>query len=186
MGRGPKGPYILAAMLKKALLAITSALAGCVIGAPRTTYHVDDPFSFLAHAASQGVIPVMVVGEPYPGRRDKVEDVVVQAFTRTFASLGHPFRATPPRAGEGTKIVVVFNAARPPLARTVCADPTQFGAGAAQSRTWAAAIYCGDGPYSEYSMSFPTPQSPEDPKFAEMMGQLAYYAIPRERNPDRQ
>jgi hypothetical protein len=177
-------------MLKKAFLAITGAitgaLAGCVIGAPRTTYYVDEPFSFLAYAAAHGIVPIMVVGEPYPGRRAQVEDAVVQAFTRTFASLGTPFRAMAPTAGEGTKIVVVFNAARAPLARHVCADPSQIQTGGPQSRTWTAAVYCGDGPYSEYSMSFPAPQSPEDPKFAEMMAQLAYYTIPRERNPDRQ
>lgn len=178
-------------MLKKAFLAafgaVTSALAGCVIGAPRTTYHVDHPFQFLAYAASKGIVPVMVVGEPYPGRRELVENVVVQAFSRTFPSFGDVFRAMEPTAGEGTKIVVVFNAPRVPLARVVCADPTRIQTReSGQSRIWVAAIYCGDGPYSEYSMSFPTPQSPEDPKFAEMMGQLAYFTIPREPDPDRQ
>ena len=34
-------------------------------------------------------------------------------------------------------------------------------------------------------MSFPMPASPEDPKFAEMMAQLAYHTVPREPNPDR-
>jgi hypothetical protein len=91
----------------------------------------------------------------------------------------------PPAPGEGTKIVVIFNAGRTPLARTVCADPTRIETGGPQDRLQAAAIYCGDGPYSEYSMSFPTPQSPEDPKFAELMEELAYNAIPRERDPAR-
>lgn len=52
-------------------------------------------------------------------------------------------------------------------------------------RTSVRALYCGDGPYSEYTMSFFAPTSPEEPKFAELMDQLALYLVPRERNPEQ-
>jgi hypothetical protein len=168
----------------KAALAALAGLTGCVIGG-RTIYHVDNPFQFLAHAASQGVIPVMVVGQPYPDRQAQVSAATVEAFERNFRSLGSPFRAAEPEAGTSTKIVVLFNVGDSPLARDICADPTRIVAGPRASRTSVRALYCGDGPYSEYSMSFPTPQSPEDPKFGEMMNKLAYFTVPREPNPER-
>jgi hypothetical protein len=167
------------------IAAAASGLSGCWFGAPRTTYHVDAPYNFLADAASRGIIPVMVVGEPYPGRRDQVEAALVTAFDRNFKSLNNPFRAMPPTAGPGTKIVVIFNAVGTPAARKVCEDPTQIATEPAKGRTSVAAVYCGDGPYSEYWLSFPTPQSPEDPKFPDMMNRLAYFTVPREANPER-
>lgn len=173
--------------LKTALAAILGGLGafagGCVIGGS-TIYHVDDPFQFLAHAARHGGIAIMVVGDPYPNRREQVGAAIAAAFDRTFASLGNPFRVAEPSADPVSKIVVLFNASNE-LARTVCADPTGIVTGPTGTRMSVRAYYCGDGPYSEYSMSFFPPTSPEDEKFAELMRQLAYNTVPRERNPDR-
>ena len=170
---------------KGLIAAAASGLSGCWFGAPKTTYHVDDPYNFLTAAAMHGIVPVMVVGEPYPDKRDQVEAAVVAAFARNFTTLGTPFRAAPPTPGAGIKVVVIFNAVGTPPARKVCEDPTQVATEAAKARTSAAAVFCGDGPYSEYWLSFPAPQSPEDPKFTDMMNRLAYFAIPREPNPER-
>jgi hypothetical protein len=158
-------------------------VGGCVIGGS-TIYHVDDPFQFLAHAASHGGIAIMVVGDPYPNRQDQVGAAIAAAFDRTFASLGNPFRVAEPSADPVSKIVVLFNASNE-LARTVCADPTKIVTGPTGARMTVRAYYCGDGPYSEYSMSFFPPQSPEDEKFAEFIRQLARFTVPREINPDR-
>jgi hypothetical protein len=173
--------------VKTAFVAIAGGigtfLGGCVIGGS-TIYHVDDPFQFLAHAAGHGGIAIMVVGDPYPNRRDQVGSVIAEAFDRTFASLGNPFRVAEPSADPVSKIVVLFNA-KNELARTVCADPTKIVTGSTGTRMSVRAYYCGDGPYSEYSMSFFPPSSSEDEKFAELMRQLAYNTVPREINPDR-
>lgn len=159
-------------------------MAGCVIGG-RTIYHVDNPFSFLAQAAGQGTVAVMVVGDPYPNRRDQVGGVIADAFDLTFKSLGNPFRVAEPAPGPISKIVVLFNASNATSAQTICNDPAKIATGTSGLRTAVRALYCGDGPYSEYSMSFLTPQSPEDPKFADLMRQLADLTVPREPNPDR-
>lgn len=111
--------------LKTIFAALGAALAGCVIGG-RTIYHVDDPFVFFAHAASHGGIAVMVVGEPYPNKRDLVAGAIVAAFERTFKSLGTPFRIAEPSADPVSKIVVLFDTANNISAQTVCADPSKI------------------------------------------------------------
>jgi hypothetical protein len=168
------------------MAALSAAAAGCVIGG-RTIYHVDNPFQFLAHAASQGTIAVMVVGEPYPNKRDQVGAVIAAAFDRTFASLNNPFRVMAPAGANLSKIVVLFDTANNISAQTVCADPSKIASAKPGTglRTSVRALYCGDGPYSEYTMSFFAPNSPEDEKFASAMRDLALNTIPRERNPDR-
>jgi hypothetical protein len=163
---------------------LTLAVAGCVTGAPRTTYHTDDPFSFLAHAASHGGVPVMVVGEPYPGRRADVESAAVAAMQTNFRSLGNAFRAVPPAAGEGTKMVFVFNGRVPTTPQSVCLNPAAAGGAAAPTMTLNV-VYCGVGPYSDYWMSFPAPPAPDSPAFRERVAEVAYYAVPREINPDK-
>lgn len=174
---------VKSAMKKGTGIAAVLTVAGCVTGAPSTQYHVVNPYVFFSHAASRGVIPVMAVGDPYPGRRAQVEAAIVAALDRNFRSFGNPFRAVPPAPGEGTKVVVVFNAT--PLAQGVCGDPSRNGGAPAGATTTAFAVYCGVGPYSEYWMSFPTPPSPDDPQFRAHMLQLTHYAIPREEDPAR-
>ena len=169
------------------IIAIVLALgvAGCVTAAPHTTYHVDDPYQFLAYAASRGSVPVMVVGDPYPGRRAEVEQAAVTAFQNNFPSFGKAFQTAAPAAGEGTKVVLVF-ASRPPFAPTACADPTRSAAaGAPGAGMMVSAVYCGVGPYSDYWMSFPAPASPDSPDFRQKLAQLAHHAVPRDINPDR-
>jgi hypothetical protein len=172
---------------KTLFAAITAGIGafvgGCVIGGS-TIYHVDDPFQFLAHAAGHGGIAIMIVGDPYPNRKDQVGAALAAAFDRTFASLGNPFRVAEPSADPVSKIVVLFNASNE-LARNICADPTKMVGGPTGTRMSVRAVYCGDGPYSEYSMSFFPPSSPEEEKFFELMRQLARFTIPREINPDR-
>lgn len=160
------------------------AAAGCVTGAPRTTYHTDNPFSFLAYAASHGGVPVMVVGDPYPGRGAEVERVALAAMESNFRSLGNVFRAVPPAPGEGTKMVFVFNGQVPTTPQSICRDPTTAGGGAAPTMTLNV-VYCGVGPYSDYWMSFPAPASPDSPAFRERVSEVAYFAVPREINPER-
>lgn len=172
-------------MKKIAGIAAALALAGCVTGSPMTHYHVDDPYVFFSYAASRGVIPIMVVGEPYPDRRAQVETAVLAALDRNFRSLGNPFRAVPPAASEGTKVVVVFNGSDATILPGACSDPRAAGGGPAGPRLSARAVYCGVGPYSEYWISFPTPGSPEDPQFRDNMSRLVYFAIPREAEPSR-
>lgn len=169
-----------------AVAGLGGLLAGCVIGG-RTIYHVDDPFQFLAHAARQGTISIMVVGEPYPNKGDQVAAAIASAFDHTFASLGNPFRPAEAGPANVSKIVVLFNTAHNISAQTVCADPSKIAAAKPGSglRTSVRALYCGDGPYSEYTMSFFAPSSPEDEKFAALMRDLALNTVPRERNPDR-
>jgi hypothetical protein len=176
-------PFKLKTVFAAIAAGLTGSMAGCVIGGS-TIYHVDEPFQFLAHAAAHGGIAIMIVGDPYPNRREQVGAALTAAFDRTFASLGNPFRVAEPSADPVSKIVVLFNASNE-LARTVCADPTKIVTGATGTRMSVRAYYCGDGPYSEYSMSFFPPQSPDDEKFAELMRQLARFTVPREINPDR-
>jgi hypothetical protein len=172
------------AMKRTAWIAAPLAVAGCVMGAPSTRYYVDDPYQFFSYAASRGVIPVIAVGEPYGGRRAEVESAIVGALDRNFPSLGNPFRAAPPTPGEGTKVVVVFNAS--PTSHAVCSDPTRYAGPAATGPTTTAyAVYCGVGPYSDYWLTFPTPASPADPQFHAHMRRLTYFAIPREQDPSR-
>jgi hypothetical protein len=176
--------------LKAVFAALTGGvgalMGGCVIGG-QTIYHVDNPFQFLAHAASQGTIAVMVVGDPYPNKGDQVASVIAAAFDRTFASLGNPFRVMPAGPEKVSKIVVLFNTRHNISAHTVCDDPSEIASGTPGMgmRTSVRAIYCGDGPYSEYWMSFFAPSSPEDEKFAQLMRELALYTVPRERNPSQ-
>ena len=166
-------------------IAAALALAGCVTGGPMTHYHVSEPYVFFSYAASRGAIPVMVVGDPYPGRRPQVESVVADALDRNFRFLGNPFRTVPPAPGEGTKVVVIFNGPDSTIVAGACDDPTRMGSGPSGPRTTARALYCGVGPYSEYWMSFPTPASPEDPAFREHMASLIYFGIPREPEPSK-
>jgi len=176
-------PFNLKTTLAAVAGGIGTLIGGCVLGGS-TIYHVDDPFQFLAHAASHGGIAIMVVGDPYPNRKDQVGAAIAAAFDRTFASLGNPFRVAEQSADPVSKIVVLFNASNE-LAGVVCADPTKIVTGATGTRMSVRAYYCGDGPYSEYSMSFFPPQSPEDETFADLMRQLARFTVPREINPDR-
>jgi hypothetical protein len=171
-------------LLAAVAAGLTGMLSGCVIGG-RTIYYVDDPFLFLAHAAAHGGLAIMVVGDPYPERRDQVNGAVLAAFDRTFASLDHAFRIAEQSADPVSKIVVLFNATNAVSAQTVCADPGKIAFGSAGVRTSVRALYCGDGPYSEYTMSFFILGSPEDETFADMMRQLALNTVPRERNPEQ-
>jgi hypothetical protein len=180
-------PFSVKTALKTGMAAIAGGvgalMGGCVIGG-NIIYHVDDPFQFFAHAASHGGIAIMVVGDPYPNRGAQVGAALAAAFDRTFASLNNPFRVAEPSADPVSKVVVLFNASNE-LARNVCADPTKIATAPTGARMKVRALYCGDGPYSEYSMSFFPPSSPEDEKFSELMRQLAYNAVPRERDPAR-
>jgi hypothetical protein len=159
-------------------------LAGCVTGAPTTTYHTDDPYSFLAYYASHGGVPIMVVGDPYPGRRAEVERAAVAAFERNFRSLGDSFRATPPTRGGFNKVVFVFNRPTPATVQSVCRDPAEAGGGGATQTMTVAVVYCAtDTPFSDYWMTFPTPSAPSDPVFQQRLAEVAYFAVPREINP---
>ena len=119
--------------------------------------------------------------------RSQVAQVIAAAFDRTFSSLNNPFRAAEASAANVSKIVVLFDTANNISAQTVYADPSKIASAkpGTGSRTSVRALYCGDGPYSEYTMSFFAPNSPEDEKFASLMRDLALNTIPRERNPDR-
>jgi hypothetical protein len=176
-------------MIRRTLLALaaTAALSGC-LSSTGTIYHTDDPYSFFKRAANRGTVPVMVLGDPYPGRRAGVETAVLSALDRNFKSFGNPFRVVPPTPGTSSRVVVLFTApgARP-LADAVCRDASQPGlvAGPTADQIYMGAIYCADGPASEAWVWLAKPAGPEAPEFQEAMTSLINYALPREIDPTR-
>lgn len=174
-------------MFKKATLTVLAAvaLAGCVTSSG-TNYNVVDPYLFFSRAARGGNFPVMIVGEPYPGRQPAVEAQVLSSLDRSFKSFGNPFKVVPPANSLSSRLVIVFNAPGRPLPQTSCANTTTLGGGVAPSAGGtlsASAVYCGDGPYSSTWISVDAPASPDSAEFAAAMDILIREALPRDPNP---
>jgi hypothetical protein len=174
-------------MMKKAAFGagITVALAGCVTSSG-TTYHIDDPYLFFNSAGRAGAFPIVIVGQPYPGRQAGVEAAVIDGFSRNFSSFPRPAVSTTAGA-QNQRLVIVFNAPGRPLPRDICQRTSQIGAGvgaAAGSTVDASAVYCGGAdPYSSAWVSIPTPGGPETAEFRDAMVTLVREALPRQEDP---
>ncbi|MCD6073662.1 MAG: hypothetical protein K0Q70_545 [Rhodospirillales bacterium] len=176
-------------MMKKAAFGagIAVALVGCVTSSG-TTYHIDDPYLFFNSAGRAGGFPIVIVGQPYPGRQPGVEAAVVNAFSSNFGTFPKPAIST--TAGvQNQRLVIVFNAPGRPLPRDICQRTSQIGAGvgaAAGSTVDASAVYCGGAdPYSSAWVSVPTPGGPETAEFRDAMATLVRDAIPRREDPSK-
>lgn len=173
-------------MIRKALLAATSALvlAGCVISSG-TRYHIIDPYQFFNRSA-RGGLPVVIAGQPYPGRQAGVEAAVVAGFGATYSTFAKPV-ITPAASAVGDRLVILFNVPGRPLAQSICAGSATMGsgAGAAAGQTvYASAAFCGGAePYSSAWIEFPNPGGPESPAFIEAMTTLVREAAPRDPDP---
>lgn len=177
-------------MIKNTLLATMAAvgLTGCLVSTG-TIYHIDDPYQFLSRAASRGAIPVMILGEPYPGRQVAVEAAVLDALDQNFRSFNKPFRVVPPGAGLSNGIVVLLSAAdvkSRPLAAAVCANPARPGLVVSQGANLdVGVVYCVDGPASEAWAWLAKPAAPETGEFQDAISRAIYEGLPREIEPSR-
>jgi hypothetical protein len=176
-------------MMKRSALAVgsTLALAGCVTSSG-TTYHTDDPYRFFNSAGRAGGFPIVVVGQPYPGRQPGVEAAVVDGFSRAFSTF--PTAAIARVDDIRTqRLVIVFNVPGRPLPQSVCQKGSQIGAGvgaSAGSAVDASAVYCGGAePYSSAWISLPTPAGPETAEFRDAMATLIREALPRDEDPSK-
>jgi len=175
-------------MIKKAtfIAVAATALAGCVLSSG-TRYHVVDPYLFFDRAARGGQFPVVVIGEPFPGKQPYVEAAIIDAMNRQFPRAGGSFGAVQDAGGLHSRYVVVFNAPGRPLAQSICANTASIAPGVgtgAGDTIYASAAYCGDGPYSSSWVSFPNPGSPDSPEFHDAMMRLVMESIPREPDPN--
>ena len=174
-------------MMKKVAAAagFAAALAGCTMSSG-TTYHIDNPFLFFNSAARGGNFPIVIVGQPYPGRQAGVEAAVSEGFSRTFSTFPKPVIAQTDDV-RWQRLVVLFNAGRP-LAQDVCRRANQMagGVGSAGDKVSAVAVYCGGTePYSSAWIDVPAPSGPETAEFRDAMTRLVREAIPREMDPSR-
>ena len=176
-------------MKKKSILAagVAVALTGCVTSSG-TTYHTDNPYLFFNSAGRAGAFPIVVVGQPYPGRQPGVEAAVVDGFSRTFSTFPKPAISTTADVRH-QRFVIVFNAAGRPLPRDICQRTSQMagGVGASAGTTVdVSGVYCGGAePYSSAWVSIPTPSGPDTAEFRDAMETLVREAIPREIDPSR-
>ena len=176
-------------MTKKSFLAAGAAVAltGCVTSSG-TTYHTDNPFLFFNSAGRAGAFPIVLVGQPYPGRQPGVEAAVVDGFSRTFSTFPKPAISTTVDVRH-QRLVVVFNAPGRPLPHDVCERTSQMAGGvggSAGTTVDVSGVYCGGAePYSSAWVSIPTPAGPESAEFRDAMATLVRDAIPREINPSR-
>ncbi len=176
-------------MMKKSAVAagFAVALAGCVTSSG-TTYHIDDPYLFFNNAGRAGGFPIVVVGQPYPGRQPGVDAALVESFSRNFSTFPKPTIAATDDI-RTQRLVVVFNVPGRPLAQNICRGANQLAAGAggsAGSTVAASAVYCGGGePYSSAWISIPAPAGPETAEFRDAMTTLIRDALPRQEDPSR-
>ena len=166
-----------------ATVALTLALGGCLTGSG-TVYDIDDPYLFLAYAASKGSVPVVVVSEPGTGTRRQVEQTAIRALQAQFPGQAAAFQPATPAAGEGTKIVLMFNIGTNPVAQDICRDPTRFQ-GPVAPMSSAGVVYCGVGPYSEAWLKTDAPVTVDSPEFAAVITRLINDGVPRRRDPKR-
>jgi len=176
-------------MMKKSVAAagFAAALAGCVTSSG-TTYHIDDPYLFFNSAGRAGGFPIVLIGQPYPGRQPGVEAAVVEGFSRNFSTYPKPAIAAQDDI-RTQRLVVLFNVPGRPLPQSVCQRANQIGAGvgaAAGATVEASAVYCGGAePYSSAWISIPTPAGPETAEFRDAMVTLIRDALPRQEDPSR-
>jgi hypothetical protein len=175
-------------LMKKSALAagVAVALTGCVTSSG-TTYHIDDPYLFFGSAARSGAFPVVILGQPYPGRQPAVEAAVADGFSRTFNTFPRP-AMVPSADVRSQRLVVVFNVPGHPLPRDICEKTAQMtgGTGGAGDTVSASAVYCGGvEPYSSAWVALPAPAGPDTAEFRNAMATLIREAIPREIDPSR-
>lgn len=176
-------------MMKKAAMAagVAVSLAGCVTSSG-TNYHIDDPYLFFNIAGRSGGFPIVLIGQPYPGRQPGVEAAVVDGFARNFSTYPKPVIASVDDI-RTQRLVIIFNMPGRPLPLTICQRPGQIGAGigaSAGATVEATAVYCGGAePYSSSWVSLATPAGPETAEFRDAMTTLIREALPREMDPSR-
>jgi len=176
-------------LMKKSVMVagFAAALAGCVTSSG-TTYHADDPFLFFSSAGRAGAFPVVIVGQPYPGRQPVVEAAVAEGFSQTFSTFPKP-AITSIDDIRTQRLVILFNAPGRPLPRDICQRANQMAGGlggSAGASVEASAVYCGGAePFSSAWISLPTPAGPETAEFRRAMETLIREALPREIDPSR-
>lgn len=174
--------------MRRALLLLTAAsgLAACAdfLGGP-VIYPPDlTPYSpsFPQYGARSGLLQVEVKGQPFPGADPAA---VAGALAPPIWLQARPVLATSPQAGDGYRVVLVFNPARNLSGAAICRGDTPVTPPAAGAPVRATAAYCvGDRYYSQVAGSGPAVTSAADPAFRRFGSHLLDTLLPVEQ-PDR-
>ena len=159
-------------------LVVLSGLGGCLTSSG-TVYYTDEPFQYLAYAASKGALPVMVTGAASIEQRTKVEASAIKALKSQYPTLADAFQPAAAVPGQSNKVIVLVNASGYANATAVCLDPTQIPATSNPNVNSAGLVYCGVGPYSEAWIKLDASGNADMAEFDHDIAMLVHDGVPR-------
>lgn len=170
-------------MLARSMCLTAAALlaAGCAaerISRTDTTafYHPD----LVNHVAASGRVPTAIYGQPFDGDKAMSDEAVAAALALPGFYVPAPFEVTPDAlAGEGPRVVLIFDPAVFPGAGAACTQPDHVGLAPAASELAVAATFCyGSYPASQAFLNTARPSGADDPGFQQAMGGLMAALLP--------
>lgn len=159
------------------MIAASLLLAGCVTysssGGPSINLA-----SHLNYATKSGRLAVMVLGDPLPGGRDKIEAMLVRALDSNFAGLKTTFVPTKVMVPAEDKILLVFDPEATAISSELCKAPTEAIFSHQGPKMRAGIIFCFGHARAEAWATLPRAASVSDPLLAEAIDGLAFHMIP--------
>lgn len=153
--------------------------------------YLSDNYSpyLLNYAAKRGGMVTEIIGNPFDGSKDMIEQSVTQSFEDHHFGPELDFVATPTAqaTGEGReayRVVVLFNPAPNANSAKLCSDPGRPQAPASDRVSVLAAFCTTDTRVSSAAGSVGGVSSPDDPAFRKLMEQVALELFPP-RSPNR-
>jgi hypothetical protein len=169
-------------MLRIIIMASTLLLAGCVTYFSSGGQSVNLA-SHLNYATKSGRLAVMVIGDPLPGSRGKIEAMFVRALDDNFAGLKTTFAPTQLTVPATDKILLVVDPKATAIASELCKAPAEARHSHQGPKMRAGMIFCFGHARAETWATLPRATSVADPLLAEAIDGLALHMIPnRQRN----
>lgn len=166
----------LAALTAVAFLA--SACTGEIMNSQLYRANSD---SFFAYGASRGEMLAVVAGNPFPVSKDVLEQAVTDAMQGNhYGPITH-FSANPgPGADRNSRVVVAFNTPKAMHPHKLCENPTAVpSTGQEPGKLHADVAFCVESDlYSNVNVSIPAVDSPNDPRFRNMIASAMWSLIP--------
>jgi hypothetical protein len=165
-------------MARLMITALVLALTGCV------TYsggggNAETVGSYFNYATKSGRLAVMVLGDPLPGSRAKIERLMIGALDANFSSLKTTFVATPVMAPAADKKLFAFDTAFTTFDSELCRAPAQAKSSHQGPKMRVGVIFCSDRAVSRVWAGLDWIASVDDPRLAEVIDGLAFRLVPR-------
>lgn len=174
----PRGVLDRSRLIAGALLCL--GLAAC--GASRVSTGNHSTFygpGVVSYAASDGTMPLVMRGNPFPLPQAQAEAAVARNFYLPGWFQQATFVPTSAEGADGQyRVVMVFNAATPVSASAACGDVEDIAVTPpADELTLRAAFCAGDYVVSDVFGRSPT-APPDSPAFRNLLGQISYTLFP--------